>query len=89
MQGQARLPVSHFLRQHDLVQVQWVFLSNTSVLHPSELDSNDIEAGELFQLERERRDSRLVWRVTINLTQFAYQTGKSIVEKRCRQQQIA
>jgi hypothetical protein len=30
------LAISNFLRQHDLVQVQWVFLSSGFPEHPSE-----------------------------------------------------
>ena len=32
--GSGRMPKAHFLRQHDLVQVQWVFLSNTIGVTP-------------------------------------------------------
>ena len=32
----AALAISIFLRQHDLVQVQWVFLSSGTPEHPSE-----------------------------------------------------
>ena len=30
------LAISNFLRQHDLVQVQWVTLSSATAEHPSE-----------------------------------------------------